>query len=359
MKALFSKQSLLLAAALSLTTFPLLTFGQSDAFKAPLASESLLLDIASNKDGIIVVGERGHVLTSDDGVEFTQQSVPSTATLTSVFTLGEKVWAVGHDATILHSSDGGQTWVQQLYVPALEKPFMDVTFFDESHGIAVGAYGLFYRTTNGGMEWTAEQHPSFLHPDDQAYLEEIKLEDEAFYLEELNAISPHLNRLSVTDGTLYLAGEAGLLAKSEDLGHSWEQLPIDYLGSFFDLKRAKNGQLLAAGLRGHLYIYSDDSESWNRVTGCSDATLNSIIPVSENQTLVVGNNGTIIRLKDFSINAEILTPPEQTSRLKGCVAKQQVQLQQTEDSKSIIDAIVFNDKIVAVSAAGIINLAME
>ena len=58
---------------------------------------------------------------------------------------------------------------------------------DENNGVAVGAYGLFYRTIDGGVTWIKELHASVLPQDDIDYLESIK-DDPAFYEEELSFI---------------------------------------------------------------------------------------------------------------------------------------------------------------------------
>ncbi len=54
-------------------------------------------------------------------------------------------WAVGHDAVILRTRDGGATWELVHQDPEQERPFLDVCFADADHGFAIGAYGLFAR----------------------------------------------------------------------------------------------------------------------------------------------------------------------------------------------------------------------
>lgn len=307
----------------------------TSSFKASLAPESLLLDIDANSTQLLAVGERGHILLSEDGVSWQQQDVPSLATLTAVELLGDKAWAVGHDATILFSADAGKNWQQQQFLPELQKPLLDVLFFDENQGIAIGAYGLFFRTLDGGASWNVEAHPEFLHPDDQLYLEELKAEDESLYQQELQSIMPHLNRVNKVGDTLYLAGEVGLLAKSEDLGRSWQRLDVDYYGSFFDINVAKNGQLLAAGLRGNVFAFDQSSQRWRRVDNASKSSFNSIVPIDEKRTLVLGNNG------------RILTISEQNT------------LQQTPEGKAIINAVYFDKRVIAVTGQGIVTLSGE
>lgn len=315
---------------LFLSFLPFLVSADS-AYQAPLASQSLLLDIAKQSSQIYAVGERGHILHSTDGESWQQQQVPTLATLTAVDLVGEHAWAVGHDAAILHKAPG-QEWQVQMQQPALEKPFLDVLFLDEKHGIAIGAYGLFYRTTDGGKRWQAESHPELLHSDDQAYLEEIRLEDEEFYQEELASILPHLNRVTQAGDRLYMAGESGLLAYSEDQGHKWQRMEIDYEGSFFDIRQI-GSRLLAAGLRGNLFEYDQQAEHWQAISTQDTSTLNSIIQTANEQIWVLGNNGKIVKLNG-----------------------DQAKVEQQPDSKALLNAVSVGDTLIAVGSAGISQL---
>ena len=125
--------------------------------KAPLAVESLLLDGAAAGSRLVVVGERGHILTStDDGASWTQAEVPTRVLLTALHMHDERTgWAVGHDAVILRTVDGGESWTLAHQAPEEELPLLDVWFRDERTGFAVGAYGYFLATKDGGETWTS------------------------------------------------------------------------------------------------------------------------------------------------------------------------------------------------------------
>ena len=115
---------------------------------APAAVRSLLLDLAWAGGRMVAVGERGHVLLSDDdGRSWRQaQAVPSRTMLTAVaFADQRHGWAVGHDEIILHTADGGETWQRQHWAPQSQQPLLDVWFADAARGIAVGAYRAFFR----------------------------------------------------------------------------------------------------------------------------------------------------------------------------------------------------------------------
>jgi photosystem II stability/assembly factor-like uncharacterized protein len=78
------------------------------SYQAPLVAKSLLLDIIHTDSKFIAVGERGHILLSSDGKQWSQADVPNLSTLTALDFAGNNGWAVGHDATILKSNDGGE-----------------------------------------------------------------------------------------------------------------------------------------------------------------------------------------------------------------------------------------------------------
>lgn len=307
--------------------------------KAPLASQSLLLDIATiAQDKLIVVGQHGHILVSTDGQNWQQSSVPIQSTLTDVFFYDENLgWAVGHDATILHSKDGGLTWEVQLYQPKLEKPLLNIVFKTHLEGIAIGAYGLLFRTVDGGQTWKSEFHTEFLLPDDAEYLAELKLEDEEAYLDEASSILPHFNRLMLDGRTLYMVGEIGLIAKSNDFGRKWQLLDEVYLGSFFDIARTMKGNLLVAGLRGHVFRSLKNGTPWQQRETNSMALINDIVLTNDDRIFLLGNNGTLLESNDDGQN---------------------YRLRNQKDGKALIAGVWFNNKLIVVSDIGVktINL---
>lgn len=349
------KTKIIIAAlfySLSTTAQALLT---EESFIAPLAKESLLLavDIGQNT---IIVGERGHILVNDNNTEqnisaFKQVVAPTRATLTDVISINEFAWAVGHDATILKSKDAGLTWSLIQSFPGLDRPLLSVHFFDINEGVAVGAYGLFYRSQDGGDSWQQEQHPSVLSDEDNEYLESIK-DDKAFYIEELSFISPHLNQLSYFDGVLYLAGEAGLVAKSEDRGESWLRLDVDYLGSFFDVTRYEDGKAIAAGLRGNIFIIDGDEQ--RIVATCITTSINALIR-TQDKIFALGNNGILLAIELTLLEKNEIKAPNS----EGCQADIAVSQIETNFSQAVLAGILTEDGLVTLTAGGLKMVAIE
>ncbi len=246
-----------------------------------LAVHSLLLDGAQYQNKMIAVGQRGHVLYSDDwGHNWVQASVPTRAMLTGVFFLdATHAWAVGHDATIIKSSDGGQSWQLSYRAPEEETPLLDVWFKDQSNGYAVGAYGLFMETRDGGDNWQKRW---------------ISEEDDF-----------HLNHIaSAADGTLYIAAESGVVYRSDDGGDNWIGLATPYHGSFFGSLPLASDRLFIFGLRGHLFSSDDKGNNWNNIATNTTAMLTSGLKTKDERCIIAGLSGVL--LIDQGCNGEAL-----------------------------------------------------
>ncbi|RHW77186.1 YCF48-related protein [Colwellia sp. RSH04] len=310
------------------------------SIQAPLADKSLLLDITQvGQKKLVAVGEYGHILLSKDGKKWRQAEVPVQSTLTSVyFHTTELGWAVGHDATILHSKDGGESWAIQHYAPELEKPLFDIVFNNTKDGIAVGAYGQTFRTSNGGKTWQSEFHQEFLLADDIDYLADLKREDEEAYLDEIAFILPHFNKLVKDGRTLFLLGEIGMLAKSNDFGMTWQKFDDIYQGSFFSLARTKSGNLIVAGLRGHVFRGIKNGSTWSEVNTNTTALLNEIIISNDDRVIILGNNGVLLESNDDGVTYK---------------------LHAQKDGKALIAGVLFQEQLIVVSDVGIKHISLK
>ena len=282
--------------------------GAEMAEMAPLAPKSLLLDLARAGRRIVAVGERGHVLFSDDeGVNWRQAStVPTRDLLTGVcFSDSRHGIAVGHDEVILTTQDGGANWNRTHFAPEAQQPLLDV-WCGESNAIAVGAYGAYYTSGDRGATWKARRldakpvvalTPSSPRGGDPGSADGTQ--DDSDPSEDDLGSDPHLNRIvAASPSRFYIAGEAGHLYRSDDAGATWVQLLSPYAGSFFGLLPLEGDSLLAYGLRGHLFRSDDGGKSWTKIETGTIAMLNDAVRAGANRIAVAGLAGALLESHD-------------------------------------------------------------
>ena len=235
----------------------------------PLAAESVLLDVTRIDDRLVAVGERGHVVWSDDGVRWEQaETVPTRSTLTTVVAVGKRLWAAGHDAVIITSGDNGRTWSRQFFDPERQQAVMDLYFTDEQNGVAIGSYGLYLVTDDGGRSWN-----------------DSVVDEENQY---------HLNAMvRFPDGVRLIAGEAGYSYRSPDDGVTWAPLDLPYQGSMWGALISSRGCAVFFGLRGHIQQSCDSGDHWVELASGTQASLSGAAE-QQGMLVIVGNNGTVL-----------------------------------------------------------------
>lgn len=248
---------------------------------APLAAEALLIDAVALDDYAVAVGAFGHILRIDARLAWAQAPSPVSTQLTAVdFVDGRRGWAVGHDAAILTTDDGGLSWTLQHFAPELEQPLFDVRFIDASRGFAIGAYGLMLRTDDGGEHW-----------------------DDAEYTDADFADS-HLNAIVQVGDALVVVGERGTVYRSPDLGDTWAAVEFPYDGSMFGAVVTPSGRVIAFGLRGHVFASDDQGASWTEVPLDGAISLNGGRVLADGRIVLVGMSGVVLVSAD---NGETFT----------------------------------------------------
>jgi photosystem II stability/assembly factor-like uncharacterized protein len=278
-----------------------------------LAPRALVNGLALAGDRLVAVGQRGHVLLSDDqGKSWRQASVPSSSDLVAVaFATPQKGWAVGHDGLVLRSTDGGTSWTRVLdgrkagarmlehyrreaanpadakQAAALlqeaerfaaqgpENPFLDIAFENESIGYLVGAFGLIFRTTDGGASWQP-----LLHATD-------------------NPKALHLYSVRAVGGEVYNAGEQGLLLKLDRASDRFRALELPYKGTLFGITGTPRA-LLVHGLRGTLLRSTDAGRSWQPVNTGLQVGLTASSTDAQGRIVIVSQAGHVLLGRDDS-----------------------------------------------------------
>jgi photosystem II stability/assembly factor-like uncharacterized protein len=125
--------------------------------------------------------------TANGGSAWKEMDTPAEASILHAvkFVSAQEGWAVGvkyigddtfgdpqHRAVIYHTSNGGTTWVEQLYgVEELEVSLTTVDFVDALHGWVAGfptlsslTGGFVFHTSDGGLTWERQEPGSFSAP---------------------------------------------------------------------------------------------------------------------------------------------------------------------------------------------------
>jgi photosystem II stability/assembly factor-like uncharacterized protein len=171
----------------------------------------------------------GILYSDDQGKTWTQAKVPTRQLLTAVFFVDDKHgWAVGHDAQILASADGGATWSKQ---------FEDLK---REARCSTSGSRTSTRLCRRRLRRVAGNHRRRQHWEDVS----DRLDNEDQF--HLNAIA------AVKDAGLFIVGEQGSMFRSRTGARPGKNSRA-LRGSLFGVIGTAQAQtLLAYGLRGNL-----------------------------------------------------------------------------------------------------------
>ena len=264
---------LAMAAAGRASAVPWRDVLDTPAQRSPLAERGLLNGIARAGQRLVAVGQRGHVLLSDDaGRRWQQAEVPASADLVAVHFPTPRVgYACGHDGLVLGSRDAGQTWqrlldgrgsgarmaayyqrqqdlahiaaakeAERFAAQGAENPWLDCWFADEQTGFVAGAFGQLLHTADGGASWTP-----WLHAVD-------------------NPKGLHLYAVRGIGADVWITGEQGLLLKLDREARRFKAVELPYKGTLFGIVGHERA-LLVHGLRGTALRSTDGGRQWQPV----------------------------------------------------------------------------------------------
>lgn len=147
-------------------------------------------------------------------------------------------WAVGYQGTILKTTSGGSTWIQQNSNTGVD--LLSVFFINENTGWIGGANGIFLKTTDGGTNWE-----NILTNNYNIYSIRF-LNDSVGY-----AISSY-----ITNYERY-----GFILRTSDGGYSWSIVYSNYDYGFIDLYfHQERGWIV--GTNGFLISTIDSGKTW-------------------------------------------------------------------------------------------------
>jgi photosystem II stability/assembly factor-like uncharacterized protein len=276
-----------------------------------LASRSLLQGVAKAGERLVAVGQRGHIVHSGDGgATWMQAKVPVTSDLTAVYFVDDKRgWAVGHDGVILHSADGGESWTLQLdgrkandlLVSALERKVAAEPSSEEAKKLLAEAQ----RYKEQGADkpfldvWFADARNGYAVG---AYNLLFRTADggaswESWFDRSDNPKFFNLYAIRPAAGALFIAGEGGVVLKLDDATQRFKALTVPYTGSFFGVADAGSA-VLVFGLRGNVWRSEDGGANWSQVEAGLPAAVVASTRTAQGALLLADVGGRVARSTD-------------------------------------------------------------
>jgi photosystem II stability/assembly factor-like uncharacterized protein len=220
-----------------------------------------------------------------------------------------QVWAVGNEATILHSEDGGRTWETQAHGTGW---LYSVNFPTPMSGWVTGSGGAIWHSEDGGETWPTQTSgtnkglstlsfvaPQFvwvvgmegtiLHSDDSGKTWKAEVSGTSKDLVSVYFVTPQLG---------WVVGSEGLILHTEDGGGTWKsqksgtQENLGYV-IFITLK---SGWVVGGG--GTILHTEDGGRIWNRQNSGTVKYLAAIAFPTPQSGWIVGNHGAILHTND-------------------------------------------------------------
>ena len=164
-------------------------------------------------------------------------------------------WAVGHRGSILHSSDGGESWAVQFRVAGVY--LRDLDFVDKATGWVVGHEGTILATRDGGDTWRRQELKGYTGRD-----------------------VPRLNGISAIDrDRAVIVGEFGVVAITDDGGRTWNLAPAPTKITLTSVAANETGAV-AVGLDGSVLAITLDDPSSPRIDAVDSGTDEHLLDVS-------------------------------------------------------------------------------
>ena len=301
----------------------------------PIPSGNQLNDIEfANADVGAIVGNAGTLFTtSDGGLTWQPQTVDTTTDLHGVtFDGAGNLVVMGGDyadqGTILISTDGGATWSTQNFDRSIE----GVAFGNADTGTAVGFGGAMLHTTDGGQSWLSQQEsvsPNILlgvafvdaqigtAVGDIGTILRTKDGGVTWRTQASGTILPLLGVAAVDADELMAVGGDILTAEhvivgTTDGGNTWtDHTPQDLLVPMLAVACPASGICTAVGECGKIVHTDDGGTTW---TTQRDADCTTLLPLQgvaflDTEHGIAAGRGTILLTSDGGANWVYQQPP--------------------------------------------------
>ena len=218
------------------------------------------------------VGQYGIILhTTDGGKTWSEQvnGITGDSFYGAEAADANNMWTVGDLGVLLHTSDAGQHWVQQSTYTT--NTLLSVSFIDNLHGWVVGDVGELLQTVNGGNLWT---HKSSGVSD---ILFGVKFK-------------------SILTG--WIVGDNGIIRKTTDGGNSWNSQSSGVTDALFSVDFLDAQRGYCAGANGVILKTTNGGSLWTKQSTGTQRNIYVVGGISDNALWAVGDSGHVLFSSD-------------------------------------------------------------
>lgn len=217
------------------------------------------------------VGRGGKIVRSDDGgMSWQAQRSGTSANLQSIVAWdAQRAIAVGNDATMLSTEDGGRTWRSAAGLPkeGAGHKLLRARRSGDRSAFVVGEFGTILMTPDAGRSWAS-----------------LGVEQDVAW-----------NDVAVSGDTVLVVGEFGKIRRSADGGRSWVDVASPIQRSLTAVNIGPDGTAVAVGLEGALLVSEDGGRGWRSVDSGTREHLFDLVRPEGGGWVAVGDKGVIVR----------------------------------------------------------------
>ena len=179
-------------------------------------------------------------LPSLDASPWQQVSLPTDTTMLDLtFVDDDHGWMVGKKATLLETTDGGQTWASRSVGLDDERPYNFTSIsFSGDEGWIVGEPTIMFHTKDGGQSWSRVVLSAQLPGTTQTIA-------------------------ALGKGSAEMTTDVGAIYQTSDGGQNWKAMVEESVGFFRTISRSDDGRYVTVSARGNFYsTWEPGQDAW-------------------------------------------------------------------------------------------------
>jgi M6 family metalloprotease-like protein len=243
---------------------PLIIYNEWELSYQMPAGEILNDVKAVDSYNVIVVGNNDEIYTTINGGNLWEESpTGNSCDFIGVDAIGDNVWVISDDGSILHSDNFGESWINQTN-PGISD-LSKVGFFNVNEGVITTSGGLILITNDGGDSWIE-------------------------YDTDTNA---SLNNIDIYNNVGLIVGDDGTILRTENYGSTWNNISYGTSYDLIDVKVVNEESAYILLESGSVQVLKtiDGGLSWQEYSIATNRTWKAIDFIDSMNGVVIRSDG--------------------------------------------------------------------